>query len=107
MNPILPLLRTSFIIFCPTSSVVDGAELDRESSDVRENIRRKFLMEMPEDFYQFWEFCKSINLSKPESKWVSSIHRLCAPVNMSYVCTFAGAIWYYDPQGKSHGTRPY
>ena len=32
--------------------------------DVKENIKQKFLVEMPEDFYHFWEFCKS---EKPDS----------------------------------------
>ena len=49
-------------------SFVDSAELDQESCDVRENVKRKFLVEMPEDFYQFWDFCKSLNPSRPESK---------------------------------------
>ncbi|XP_052281625.1 histone PARylation factor 1-like isoform X2 [Dreissena polymorpha] len=33
--------------------------------DVKENIKQKFLFEMPEDFYQFWEFCKAENPAKP------------------------------------------
>lgn len=49
-------------------SFVDSAELDQESCDVRENVKRKFLVEMPEDFYQFWDFCKSLNPSRPEGK---------------------------------------
>ena len=88
-------LLTSFVaILCPTASVVDTAELDQESSDVRENIRRKFLVEMPEDFYQFWEFCKSINLSTPESKWITLLN-LCGQLNTvcTPMCTFAGVIW--------------
>ena len=43
-------------------------ERDRDCEDVREKIRRKFLVDMPEDFYQFWEFCKSINPSQPQCK---------------------------------------
>ena len=49
-------------------SFVDSAELDQESCDVRENVKRKFLVEMPEDFYQFWDFCKCLNPSRPEGK---------------------------------------
>ncbi len=33
---------------------------------VRENIKRQFLVGMPEDFYQLWEFCKSLHPSQPE-----------------------------------------
>ncbi|XP_006822295.1 uncharacterized protein LOC102801100, partial [Saccoglossus kowalevskii] len=34
-------------------------------SDVREEIKMKFLVEMPEDFYEFWEFCKSLDARNP------------------------------------------
>ncbi|KAK6960496.1 UPF0609 protein [Biomphalaria glabrata] len=33
--------------------------------DVKENIKRKFLVDMPDDFYSFWEFCKSLNPKDP------------------------------------------
>lgn len=33
--------------------------------DVVENIKRKYLLEMPEDFYEFWEFCCHLNSKKP------------------------------------------
>ena len=33
--------------------------------DIRENIKIKFLMEMPDDFYDFWEFAKTINERNP------------------------------------------
>ncbi|KAG8229781.1 hypothetical protein J437_LFUL005862 [Ladona fulva] len=32
----------------------------------RESIKQKFLVEMPEDFYEFWEFCKSLSSSCPQ-----------------------------------------
>ena len=41
-------------------------ERDRACEDVREKVKRKFLVEMPDDFYQFWEFCKSLNPSHPQ-----------------------------------------
>ena len=52
--------------------VVDDDELerDRDCGDVREKVRRKFLVDMPEDFYQFWDFCCSINPAHPECEWV-------------------------------------
>ena len=46
--------------------VVDDDELAKESEDVKENVKRKFLVQMPEDFYQFWDFCKSLNPSNPQ-----------------------------------------
>ncbi|XP_045205412.2 histone PARylation factor 1-like [Mercenaria mercenaria] len=42
----------------------DDIEPPESPVDVRENIKQKFLVEMPEDFYQFWDFCKS---EKPDS----------------------------------------
>ena len=46
-----------------------GTRGDRTSTDVcdspREAIKKKFLVEMPEDFYEFWEFAKSLNSAAP------------------------------------------
>ena len=33
--------------------------------DTKENIRQKLLMDMPEDFFAFWKFCKERNPSNP------------------------------------------
>ena len=51
-------------------SVIDAEELeiDRVCENVRDKMKRKFLVDMPEDFYQFWEFCKTLSSSHPESK---------------------------------------
>ena len=46
--------------------MADSDELLNESEDVKENVKRKFLVQMPEDFYQFWEFCRSLNHSNPQ-----------------------------------------
>ncbi|GFR57922.1 histone PARylation factor 1 [Elysia marginata] len=35
------------------------------SDDVKECIKETFLLEMPEDFYQFWDFCKQCNKLNP------------------------------------------
>nr|CAH0102221.1 unnamed protein product [Daphnia galeata] len=35
-------------------------ELPPSPADAKENIKLKFLVEMPDDFYQFWAFCQSI-----------------------------------------------
>lgn len=51
--------------------VVDDDELAKESEDVKENVKRKFLVQMPEDFYQFWDFCKSLNPSNPQGLCVA------------------------------------
>ena len=59
-------------------SSVDNEELVRESEEVRENVKRKFLVQMPEDFYQFWEFCKSLNPSDPQGISVCTV--LCRSV---------------------------
>lgn len=34
--------------------------------DVKENIKESFLVNMPEDFYQFWEFCKSLSAANTQ-----------------------------------------
>lgn len=33
----------------------------------QEFIKEKFLVDMPEDFYKFWDFCKSINEDEPSA----------------------------------------
>lgn len=33
--------------------------------DIREELRLKFKVEMPQDFFDFWDYCKSINPAKP------------------------------------------
>lgn len=44
----------------------DAEEMPESPQDVRESIKQKFLVEMPRDFYDFWEFCKSLNKHNPE-----------------------------------------
>ncbi|KAK3913439.1 Histone PARylation factor 1 [Frankliniella fusca] len=34
-------------------------------TDIKLNIKQKFLFEMPEDFYSFWDFCQSLNGLNP------------------------------------------
>ena len=43
-------------------SVSDYSDiLPPSPSNIRDSIKQKFLVEMPEDFYQFYEFCKVTN----------------------------------------------
>ena len=53
-------------------SDVSTADVSEESPppaspvDIKENIRSKFLVEMPQDFYDFWDFAKSLSKNKPQ-----------------------------------------
>ena len=47
---------------------VEELARDKACGDVREKVKRKFLVDMPEDFYQFWEFCKSLDPVHPDGK---------------------------------------
>lgn len=52
----------------------DSDQMDKDipsPDNVKDNIKQKYLMEMPEDFYQFWEFCKEQNKSQPENAMYS------------------------------------
>ena len=54
---------------------VSAAESEEESgpsspSDVKDNIKSKYQMEMPEDFYHLWDVAKSINASNPQGIYV-------------------------------------
>lgn len=42
-------------------------------------LRHKFVHEMPEDFFRFWEFCKSRNSDKPELSFEAVGLRLVGP----------------------------
>lgn len=56
-------------------------ELPPSPSDIKQSIKQKFLVEMPDDFYQFWDFCESISGSNPACKYSSHLGRLfiCIP----------------------------
>jgi hypothetical protein len=41
-------------------------DLPPTPADEKEAIKQKFLVEMPEDFYSFWSFCKTLAEDKPE-----------------------------------------
>ncbi|XP_060531382.1 histone PARylation factor 1 isoform X2 [Cylas formicarius] len=50
-----------------TSSNIDRISTRTPKNiNVRDFIKQKFLVEMPDDFYQFWDFCKGINELHPE-----------------------------------------
>ena len=51
----------------------EEVEAPDSPEDVRQNIKMKFLQEMPEDFYDFWEFSKSMNAKCPQGKMCSRI----------------------------------
>ena len=52
------------------------------SSDITEDIRSKFLITMPEDFYIFFEFCKSLNSKAPLEALSSVGLKLCGPYEL-------------------------
>lgn len=39
--------------------------LPNSPTNVKENIKQKYLTEMPEDFFLFWDFCQFIHKEKP------------------------------------------
>ena len=45
-----------------------------DPADIREDIKSKFLVEMPEDFFQFWEFAKSLHPKKPQGYYNVTYH---------------------------------
>ncbi|XP_029822398.2 histone PARylation factor 1 [Ixodes scapularis] len=61
----------------------DAEEMPESPEDVRESIKQKFLVEMPRDFYDFWEFCKSLNKHKPEDALYDTLGlRLVGPFDV-------------------------
>ena len=73
-----PLLFARSFIFCTESDAESDTKSDEEEEiedtpptspvDDKENIKQKFLVEMPEDFYEFWEFCKTEKSEQPTGK---------------------------------------
>ncbi|KAH9513974.1 mannoprotein [Bulinus truncatus] len=57
----------------PTESNVTDVPIP-SPEDVRENIKRKFLVEMPEDFYHFWDFCKRLHPKDPTRALADSLN---------------------------------
>jgi hypothetical protein len=52
---------------CKVLSVPEEEEdLPPTPENEKEAIKQKFLVDMPEDFYSFWSFCKSLSPDKPE-----------------------------------------
>ena len=46
--------------------ILTEEDLPPTPADEKESIKQKFLVEMPEDFYSFWSFCKTLSPDKPE-----------------------------------------
>ena len=59
----------------------DDLEVPESPVDVRENIKSKFLVEMPEDFYDFWKLCQKLNAEDPLGKM------FFLSINMYTVCS--------------------
>ena len=50
-----------------TSTTVGHA--DKCCPDVKEDLKNKFKVQMPQDFFDFWEFCKDINQKCPSGQF--------------------------------------
>jgi len=82
--------------------------LPASPTNIRDNIKSKFLVSMPDDFYEFFDFCKSMNSVAPVEALSSIGMKLCGPFDV-----LAGTIpdcaprsaklylthgrYYYDP----------
>ncbi|KAL8593854.1 hypothetical protein ACOMHN_018066 [Nucella lapillus] len=86
----------------------EEAEVPASPVDVRENIKQKFLVEMPEDFYDFWKLCKKLNEEDPlasravdrvtDGEWYSDHHQASPLYTMlkelvARVSPVPGIIW--------------
>ena len=49
----------------PVAGGKEATTEEEEEEGMRSVIKRKFLVEMPDDFYQFWKFCSSLNPAHP------------------------------------------
>lgn len=61
----------------------DVKEVPDSPQDVHKSIEQKFLVKMPRDFYDFWEFCKSLDARKPEDALYDTLGlRLVGPFDV-------------------------
>lgn len=59
------------------------SDLPDSPDDVREFIKQKFLMEMPQDFYDFWDFCRSVKKESPSDALYDLLHlRIVGPFDV-------------------------
>jgi len=56
--------------------------LPSSPTNIRDNIKSKFLVSMPDDFFEFYEFCKSLNSVKPSLALTSVGLKLCGPYDV-------------------------
>ena len=53
--------------------------IEKSPEDVKEDIKLKYLMTMPEDFFVFYDFCKSLNTTDPLKALSVAGLKLCGP----------------------------
>lgn len=53
--------------------------------DECEDIKHKFLVEMPQDFYDFWEFAKTVNAKAPSGEFYFMLCVRCHKVVMCHL----------------------
>lgn len=53
--------------------------IDKSPEDKKEDIKLKYLITMPEDFFVFYDFCKSLNTSDPLQALSVAGLKLCGP----------------------------
>ena len=66
--------KTNWLIIINDICFSDETEGDNDECEVspdsprniKENIKSKFLVDMPQDFYDFWDFVKTVNSKRPE-----------------------------------------
>jgi len=56
--------------------------LPASPSNIRDNIKSKFLVSMPDDFFEFYDFCKSLNSTEPVEALSSIGMKLCGPYDV-------------------------
>uniref|UniRef100_A0A1E1X899 PBZ-type domain-containing protein n=1 Tax=Amblyomma aureolatum TaxID=187763 RepID=A0A1E1X899_9ACAR len=87
----------------------DANELPDSPDDIRKSIKQKFLVEMPDDFYDFWDFCCSLNKKDPSDalhellglRLVGPFDVLCGKLKNKSVKTSDDFLchwrYFYDP----------
>ena len=65
-----------------------SGEDENKTKDVKDKLKEAFKVDLPQDFFDFWEFCKKINSENPCGKSKVQLV-LVITLNMNFIYTLS------------------
>ena len=50
-----------------------ATESHAADSSLKDSVQKQFLVSLPDDFFSFWEFCKSLEPTSPSGSYLENI----------------------------------